>query len=368
MAEEKNNGNRFNWVLAPRWGIPVPAILALIGAAIVIGACGRTAPGADRSDQAPEAATKVRLGYFANLTHAQAVLGVDSGEFQKAVAPAKFSTLVFNAGPSLIEALFAGEIDIGYVGPGPALSAFEKSRGEGIRVIAGAAANGVVIVARADSGINSLADLVGKRIATPQRGNTQDIAAQHYFTQTLKQSNTDNILPVANAEQSVMMARGQIDAAWVPEPWGARLEKEAGAKLIAEEKDLWPNKEFCLTVVVVRPDFLKKHPDLVAKVLGVHTSWTARLQSDPQKYVGSLKNALLSLTGKDLDREILEKAVARVKFTDEPLLETFQAFAQWSFDLGMSKRKPDLAQLIDASILRKLTSSPAASTSSGGPP
>src|SRR5688572_13458963 len=112
--------------------------------------------------------TEVRLGYFGNVTHAQAVLGVASGDFTDAVAPAKFSTKVFNAGPSLIEALFSNNIDIGYVGPGPALSAHEKSRGEGIRVIAGAAANGVLIVARKDARIASLKDLAGKRIATPQ--------------------------------------------------------------------------------------------------------------------------------------------------------------------------------------------------------
>jgi NitT/TauT family transport system substrate-binding protein len=178
---------------------------------------------------------QVRIGYFANLTHAQAVLGVASKDFDNAVAPTKVKTKVFNAGPSLIEALFAGEIDVGYVGPGPALNAFAKSRGQGIRVIAGAAANGVVIVARKDAGINSLADLRGKRVATPQLGNTQDIAAKYYLSHELGQKDLNNVLPVPNAEQAAMMAGGQIDAAWAPEPWGSFLVAQTGAKVVAQE-------------------------------------------------------------------------------------------------------------------------------------
>src|SRR2546421_12938067 len=125
----------------------------------------------DKSSSQGGAAQEVRIGYFANVTHAQAVLGVSGGSFEKAVGPAKLSTKVFNAGPSLIEALFAGEIDIGYVGPGPVLNAHAKGRGEEIRVIGGAADHGGLIVARNDSGIHSPAELAGKRGATRQLGD-----------------------------------------------------------------------------------------------------------------------------------------------------------------------------------------------------
>src|SRR5215208_5033477 len=217
---------------------------------------------------------EVRIGYFANVTHAQAVLGVSGGTFEKAIAPAKMSTKVFNAGPSLIEALFAGEIDIGYVGPGPALNAHSKGRGEKIRVIAGAAANGVLIVARKDAGITSLAELNGRRLATPQMGNTQDISARHYLMQELKQKDLNNVLPIANTEQATLMARKEIDAAWAPEPWGSRLIIEGQGKLLALEKDLWPNKIFCLTLVVTTPQYLAKHPDVVEKILTAHVRLT----------------------------------------------------------------------------------------------
>jgi NitT/TauT family transport system substrate-binding protein len=297
---------------------------------------------------------ELRLGYFANATHAQAVLGVDSGDFAQAIGPTKLSTKLFNAGPSLIEALFSGEIDIGYVGPGPALSAHDKSKGQGIRVISGAAANGVVIVARKDSGIETVKDLVGKRVATPQKGNTQDIAARHYLTAVLGQKDSNNVVPIANPEQAGMMASNQIDAAWVPEPWGARLVAETGAKIIAQEKDFWPGGQFSLTVIVTTPQFLANHPDVVEKILRVHQKWTARLNRDPASTLPQLDDALFKLTGKKLPPGVLAAALPRVKFTDEPLEETFSTMAQWAYDLNFSQTPPNLAGLFDLSILHQL--------------
>ena len=254
--------------------------LLLISLSFGLTACDRGSTGADAKGGAG-APKEVRIGYFANLTHAQGVLGVASGDFQQAVAPSTPTTRVFNAGPSLIEALFARQIDIGYVGPGPAINAHLKSKGSGIRIVAGAAANGVLIVAGPNSGVSSFAEIKGKRVATPQLGNTQDIAARHFLTTLLKQEDAKNVLPIANAEQASLMSRGEIDVAWAPEPWGSRLLIENGAKLVAQEKDLWPNKAFTLTLVVTTPEFLRKHPDVVEKVLVVHRGWTKRLQDAP---------------------------------------------------------------------------------------
>jgi NitT/TauT family transport system substrate-binding protein len=315
-------------------------------------------PAAAAAPTAPPSLATLKLGYFANATHAQAVLGVDSGDFAKEISPTTLQTKIFNAGPSLIEALFAGEVDIGYIGPGPTLSAFAKSKGQGVRVISGSAANGVVIVARSGSGISTLADLVGKKIATPQHGNTQDIAARHYLTAVLGQKNADNILPVTNAEQSGMMQRGDIDAAWAPEPWGARLVAEAGGKIIAEEKDLWPQKDFSLTVIITTPEFLQAHPDVVEEVLRVHRRWTAKLNSDPIGVLPQLESALLKLSGKKLPAGVLAAALPRVKFTDEPLEETFNTMGGWAYELGFSQQPAKLDGLFDLTILRKLQATP----------
>lgn len=313
--------------------------------------------GCDKPAAQQEQLKALRLGYFPNATHAQAVLGVDSGEFAQAIGPTELKTKLFNAGPSMIEAIFAGEIDIGYIGPGPALSAHGRSRGEGVRIISGAAANGVVIVARKDSGINTIKDLVGKRITTPQKGNTQDIAARRYLSAVLGQKDDSNVLPVANAEQSAMMSRGQIDAAWTPEPWGARLVAEADAKVIAEEKDLWPNGEFSLTVVITTPDFLKKHPEVVEKFLTVHRRWTRKLNEDPTATLPQLQEALFKLTQQKLAPGVLASALPRVKFSDNPLQETFQTMGQWAYELRFATEPPNLDKLFDLTISKKLEQS-----------
>ena len=308
--------------------------------------------------------SQVRLGYFANLTHAQAVLGVSSGEFAKAIEPATLKTQVFNAGPSLIEALLAGEIDIGYVGPGPALNAQARTHGQGIRVIAGGAANGVRIVASDASGIKTMEDLRGKRLATPQQGNTQDISARHFVQSILKQPDSSNVIPISNAEQVAMMTRNQIDAAWVPEPWGSLLIAQGGAHVVGEEKDLWPDKQFTLTVVVTTPEFLSAHPDIVEKFLRVHRNWTQRLGQNPKSCEAQLGDALFSLTSKRLPTGILPAALARVEFTDEPLRQTFSDFAQWSYQLGFERQVPDLNGLFDTGILSKLQQEGSAATQS----
>jgi NitT/TauT family transport system substrate-binding protein len=296
----------------------------------------------------------VTIGYFANLTHAQAVLEVSSGELAKAVSPARLETKVFNAGPSLIEALFAGAIDIGYVGPGPAISAFTKSGGKGIRVVAGAAADGVVVVARKGSGILSLADLKGRKVGTPQLGNTQDISARHYLTSVLNQTSLDNVVPVDNAEQAEMFSRGQLDAAWAPEPWGQRLISETGATLVGEEKDLWPAGQFLITLVVTTPEFLAAHHDVVDAVLRVQRSWTQRLASDPDRYTEPLGDALFALNGKRLGPGILSAAIKRVHFTDDPGIATLQTFAAWRHDLAFDPSVADLNGLVDDAALKRV--------------
>jgi NitT/TauT family transport system substrate-binding protein len=307
-----------------------PLLVVILSCAFLLG-CHRD----EHANPGPPKA--VRLGYFANLTHAQAVLGVSSGEFAASVAPIHFEPKVFNAGPSLIEALTAGDIDVGYVGPGPVLAIHGRSKGEAVRIISGAAANGVVIVARKDSGITTMKDLVGKRIATPQHGNTQDIAARHYVTSILGQKDHENVIAAPNAEQATLMQRKEIDAAWVPEPWGARLIADVGATLVAEEKDIWLEKQFSLTVVITTPEFLTAHPEVIEKLLTVHRRWTGRLNKDPEAQLPVLTEALFKLTGKSLPDKIMRDAFGRTVFLDDPLKSTFQAMGDWSYELGFGQ-------------------------------
>jgi NitT/TauT family transport system substrate-binding protein len=330
----------------------IHAVAAFV--ALLVG-CDKSQTQSPSADAGPPPLRELRVGYFANVTHAQAVLGVASGEFQTALSPTELTPKVFNAGPDLITALNAGAIDLGYVGPGPAISADVNSRGEAIRVIAGAAANGVVIVASKDSGIHTLADLKGKRIATPQLGNTQDVSARHYVTEVLGQADSNNVKEVRNSQQSGMMARGLIDAAWVPEPWGARLINETDAVLVGQERDLWPNHEFSLTVIVTSPKFLADHPDVIEKFLAVHHHWTQRLTADPLQYADQLNDALAALGGKKLPASVMRDAIGHTEFTDDPLPQTFATMEQWSHNLKFISSAPDLTGLFETGIITKLS-------------
>ena len=337
------------------------SFLAVAAFAISLVFAGCEKSGNDGSPTAPAALSELRIGYFANVTHAQAVLGVSSGDFQTALGATKLTTKVFNAGPELIAALNAGTIDIGYVGPGPVLSADVNSHGQAVRVISGSAANGVVIVASKDSQIRTLEDLKNKRIATPQLGNTQDVSARHFVTAVLGEADSDNVKEVRNSQQSGMMARGLMDAAWVPEPWGARLINETGAVLVGEERDLWPAHEFSLTVVVTSPEFLAAHPDVIEKILTVHHQWTQRLKADPGQYADQLNSALVALGGKRLPADVMRGALARTEFTDDPLPATFSTMEQWSHDLKFISSAPPLTGLFETGIMTKLTGGPATS-------
>jgi NitT/TauT family transport system substrate-binding protein len=172
-------------------------------------------------------------------------------------------------------------------------------------------------------------------------------------TTVLGQSDA-NILAIPNAQQSGAMARGQIDAAWAPEPWGARLISETGATIVAQEKEIWPGNRFALTVIVTTPKFLAEHPDVVGKILAVHHQWTVRLQTNPAAYADQLNDALAALAGKKLPADILKGAMDRTEFTDDPLPETFATMAQWSADLKYIKSVPDLSGLFETGIMRKI--------------
>ncbi len=300
--------------------------------------------------------TTVRLGYLANLTHAQAVLGVSSGDFAAAIAPMTLNAKAFGAGPALIEALFAGEIDLAYIGPGPALNAYARSRGQAVRIIAAAANNGVAIVAAKDSDIQTLADLAGHRIATPQRGNTQDLSARHYYQTTFNADPADHIVAIPNAEQPGLLARGQIDAAWSPQPWATLLITQSGGRLIAEEKSLWPDGEFNSTVVITTPQFLQSHPAIIESILATHCKWTRRLQNDPAATLPDLEAALFKLTQKKLPPGLLADAIESITFTNRPLPDTFSTYADWTFDAGLAKAPIDTANLIDTTLLDRIES------------
>ena len=300
----------------------------------------------------------VRLGYFANVTHAQALIGAVRGDFAwELKAPVKTHT--FNAGPALIEALFAGEIDLAYIGPAPAANAYLRSHGKALRIISGAAANGVSVVARTGSGIRTFADLRGKRIATPQYGSTQDISARHFVTKVLgatliEDGGDTTIVPVANADQLALFRQGELDAAWAPEPWASRMVHELHAVRITDEKDLWPAHRVSTAVVVVSPAFQEAHPELVERFLRAHAAITRWIGDEPEAAAAIVAHELERLTGKPLDGAVVREAMRRVEFTTDPLEESIQELSRWSVELRMSPQGGDLRGLVDRRSLDRV--------------
>jgi len=346
---------------------------AVMTLALLLAGCkpsdgGATGTASGASGAAP---ITVRVAFFPNVTHAAALYASGTGAFQKAVGDGtKVEERVFTAGPAEIEALFAGEVDLGYIGPGPALNGYLKSGGKALKIVAGASSGGAALVARQDVSIRSIADLAGKRVAVPQTGGTQDISLRHALKQAGLQSKdkggTVDVVQYAPADTLNLFQRKEIDAAWVPEPWVARLEKEAKAKVVVDERTLWPGGKFATTVVIARTDFLQQHPDVVQKLLAAHAASVAAVKKDPGaagKVIGERIQALNQ--GKALPADVLKNALARTDITDDPLPESVLTFADWSKDLGYQRQdRSALAGLFDDAPLKAART---ASVSADGP-
>lgn len=299
--------------------------------------------------------TGIRLGYMANLTHAQAVLGVAEGSFERAVG-AKVTTRLFPSGPSAIQALYAGEIDLLYVGPSPAVNGYMRSEGEAVRVIAGAASGGAVFVVR--EGVDP-GDLRGRRLATPGLANTQDVAMRYLLDQrgwpTRERGGDVTLAPMAPAEILSLFARGQLDGAWVAEPWGSRLILEAGAQLVYDERDLWPDRTFATTLLVAHPTYLKEHREQAKRFLAAHLAITQWIQTNPDEARTRLQAALAALQGKPMDARLIAASLSRIDFRTDPMTASVEEQARRAYQLGLlGARQPDLSGLYDLSLLQEV--------------
>lgn len=297
--------------------------------------------------------TTVHLAFFPNVTHGVALVGTGQGLFAKALgSQVKIEEQTFTAGPSEIEAVFGNQVDIGYIGPGPAVNGFIKSQGKALRIVAGAGSGGAALVVRNDAGIANVQGLAGKRVGVPQTGGTQDISLRHALQQaqltSTDKGGTVNILPNAPADTLTLFVKKDLDAAWVPEPWVSRLVKEGNGKILSDERDLWPDKKFATTVVIVRKQFLDAHPDLVQKFLAAHIEAAEFIKAHPEEANKIIGDRIKALTGKALPPDILKEALSRTDFTYDPLKETVLTFADWSKALGYSKQdRSGLGDLFD---------------------
>jgi NitT/TauT family transport system substrate-binding protein len=317
-----------------------------LSALALLSACGTDAESATTNPDGT--ASELRLGYFANVTHASAAHGVATGGFQQALGSTKLKTSVFNAGPAAIEALRGGGIDATFVGPNPAINGFAQTDGELLRIVAGTTSGGASLVVRPE--ITSVEQLAGKKIATPQLGNTQDVAAKAFFAEKgLKVT----IVNQENAQTLDLLKSGQIDGGWVPEPWASRLVLDGGGKVLVDEKTLWPGGQFVTTHLVVRQDFLEKHPATIEALLkGLIAS--DQVVATKAVAVQELVNEQIKKdTGKALKPEVLASAFAALTPTLDPVAGSLAKSAQDAQEAGLLK-KVDLKGIYDLTLLNKL--------------
>lgn len=275
----------------------------------------------------------LRVGYFPNVTHAQALVGIPSGMLgERLPTGVRLETRVFVAGPSLIEALFAGAIDLGFVGPTPTLNGHVRSKGRALRVVAGASSGGSVLVVRDGVTIERTKDLRGKTLSTPQLGNTQDVALRTWLSaQGLLPDGAGGdvrVVPLGNAEMFALFRRGEIDGAWVVEPWGARLERESFGQVLVDERQLWKGGRFVAAHVIARTELLRKEPLLVRAFLQGHVAATRRIHSDPGWVLSLMASEIERLTRQRMNPEVLSRALSRVEATWDPLPATMEQGAR----------------------------------------
>jgi len=311
------------------------------------------------SPLAAVAAEPLRVGHFPNLTHAQALIGRDNGIYEKKTGR-PIDWKAFNAGPSAMEALLAGQLDLAFVGPNPAVNAFMRSKGKSLRIIAGAASGGAALVVDPRAGIKSPGDFKGKKLASPELGNTQDVSLRHWLKQQGLTVGRDlQVIPTRNADILQLLQRHQLAGAWVPEPWVTRLVQEAGATVFLDERMLWEGGRFPTTVLVVRAEFLQQNRELVRRFLEGHlevTDWHNRNPAAARKIINA---QLARLAGKALPPAQLDEAFRRLLITHDPLSSQLLATAARAADLGYLPRenvfpRARLPEVFDLTLINEL--------------
>lgn len=320
-------------------------------AALALSGC--SAP-AEASNGGP--ADEITLGYFANVTHAPALVGLEKGFIEESLGDTELKTEVFNAGPAAIEALSAGAIDATFIGPSPAINTFIKSGGESAVVVAGATTGGAALVVR--DGIDSAADLEGATLASPQLGNTQDVALRAWLAgEGFKTSTTGEgdvtISPTENADTLTLFKSGDLDGAWLPEPWVSRLVIEGGAHVLVDEATLWPEGVFPTTVLLVNKQFLAEHPETVTALLEAHVesvNWLNENEAD----AASVINAVIEAdTGKPVPADVIESALGSVVFSLDPAADTFPVLVEHAVEAGTGT-DGELDGLFDLTLLNTI--------------
>ena len=317
--------------------IIVGGVIVAIAVVVAISSFGTQYSNEDKEN-------KVRVAFFPNIGHSIAIVGMEKGTFSEKLGnQTTIKTRLFDSGPQVIEAMFANEIDIAYVGPGPAINGFLKSDGKSLKILAGTASSGVSLVVHPNSGIKSPKDFSGKKIAAPQIGNTQDISLRSFLYQNnlkpVEKGGTVYVINVVNPDIFTLFSKGELDAAWVPEPWATRLVQQLGGIRLFQEKELWPDQKFSSVVLIVRSEFLEKHHDVVQKWVEAHVQTSDWINEHPDETEIIFNDFLKKNTGKTFQPELLHEAFSNLQITYDPIESSIYTFAERANSLGYLGRE-----------------------------
>ena len=294
--------------------------------------------------RSPADARVLRVGCMGTLAHAPSLIGLHSGRFERALSArgVRVERAVFGAGPEVMASLLAGAIDVGCLGPVPAVTAYVRTRGRAVRVVSGAASGGAALVVRRGAGIRCASDLRGRRIATPQLGNTNDLSLRAWLrSQGMDATEYGGEVTVSPMKGSAMLAqmrRGMLDGAWVAEPWVARLVADAGAVVLIDERTLWQDGRFATAVLVMHRGYHAMARENVRLWVEAHSAEVARLREDRPRGMREANEALRAIVGRGVPEGVLAQAWGRMEFTTDPLEETIGAMARVGMELGMVPR------------------------------
>jgi NitT/TauT family transport system substrate-binding protein len=326
---------------------------ASTGGAEPAGSTGGSGSGSEGGE--PEGT--LSLGYFPNVTHAPAIIGVEDGLFEDALGPGvELDIQTFNAGTEAIEALFAGDIDASFIGPNPAINGFAQSDGDALRIVSGTTSGGAALVVA--DGIDSSDDLTGKTLATPSLGNTQDVALRAWLKEEGFETDTAGggdveIIPQDNADSLTAFQDGAIDGAWVPEPWATRLVQEGGGHVLVDEADLWPEGQFVTTHLIVATDYLDEHPDIVKALLTGLLDAIDVANDDAAAAQATVNDGIEAITTKRLADATISNAWENLSFTADPVASSLQKSKDDAVDAGLLD-DVDLDGIYDLTLLNEV--------------
>jgi len=282
---------------------------------------------------------KLRVAFFPSIGHAVPIVGLENGIFQEEIGEQiKIETKIFDSGPQVIESIFAGSIDIAYVGPGPIINGFLKSDGNDIKILSGAASGGASFIVQPNSGLDSIENFNGKRIASPQISNSQDVSLRYYLESNglkpVEKGGTVFVLNISNPDIYTLFAKGDIDGAWVSEPWATLLVEELdGVRLFNEEK-LWPDEQFASVLLIARTNYLENNPEIIQNWVESHKETVSWINSNPDKSKIIFSNFLKNYMGKSLPSKIIDESFSNLEITSDPIKNSVFTFAERADSLG----------------------------------